>query len=55
MVHANGTGYEVEIFTLGGQTLNMITVEADQVHRVGPKEVMHARRIANNVSLTRFG
>ena len=46
MVHDGGAGYEVEIFTLDGQTLDVITVEAGQVRPVAPKEVMHARRVA---------
>lgn len=46
MVHDDGAGYELEIFTLDGQTLDVITVEAGQVRPVAPKEVMHARRVA---------
>jgi len=46
MVHDGGAGYEIEIFTLDGQTLDVITVEAAQVRPVGPKEVMHAHRCA---------
>ncbi len=46
MVHGAGEGYEVEIFTLDGKTLDVITVEAEQVRPVGPTEVMHSRRIA---------
>jgi hypothetical protein len=46
MVHGEGEGYEVEIFTLDGKTLDVITVEAAQVRPVAPMEVMHARRIA---------
>lgn len=46
MVHDDGAGYEVEILTLDGQTLDVITVEAGQVRPVAPKELMHARRVA---------
>lgn len=46
MVHDDGAGYEVEIFTLDGPTLDVSTVEAGQVRPVAPKEVMHARRVA---------
>jgi hypothetical protein len=46
MVHGEGEGYEVEIFTLDGQTLDVITVEAAQVRPVAPMEIMHARRVA---------
>jgi hypothetical protein len=48
VVHIYGTGeaYEVEFFTLDGQTLDVITVESEQVRPVAPMEVMHARRVA---------
>ena len=38
MVHDGGAGYEVEIFTLDGQTLDVITVEAGQVRPVAPRK-----------------
>ncbi len=41
-----GRGYEAEIFTLGGRTLDVITVTAEQVRAVDANEVMHARRMA---------
>lgn len=34
MVHGDGEGYEVEIFTLDGRTLDVITVEAGQIRRI---------------------
>lgn len=46
MVHGEGDGYEVEICTLDGKTLEVITVEASEVRPVAPREVMHARRVA---------
>lgn len=46
MVHGQGNGYEVEIFTLDGRTLDVITTEAGQVRPVAPSEVMHARQRA---------
>ncbi len=48
VVHVYGAGeaYEVEFFTLDGQTLDVITVEAEQVRSVAPMEVMHARHVA---------
>ncbi len=45
-VYANGKAYEVEFFTLDGQTLNVVTVEAEQVRPVRNTEVLHARAIA---------
>jgi hypothetical protein len=46
MVHGEGEGYEVEVFTPDGKTLDVITVEAGQVRPVAPTEVMHTRRVA---------
>jgi hypothetical protein len=46
MVHGEGAGYEIEIFTLDGKTLDVVTLEAAQVRPVAPMEVMHARLIA---------
>ncbi len=45
-VYRDGAAYEVEFFTLDGQTLDVITVEAGQVRPVSSSEVMHARQIA---------
>ncbi len=45
-IYRDGAAYEVEFFTLDGQTLDVITVEAGQVRPVDAAEVMHARRIA---------
>ena len=33
----------VEFFTLDGQTLDVVTVDASQLRPVGEMEVMHAR------------
>ena len=45
-IYHDGEAYEVEFFTLDGQTLDVITVEAGQVRPVSSSEVMHARQIA---------
>lgn len=44
-VYRDGEAYEVEFFTLDGQTLAVITAEAEQVRPVSRTEVMHARRV----------
>jgi hypothetical protein len=46
LVHQGGTGYEVEFSTLGGQTLAVVTLAADDVRPVGNREIAHARRVA---------
>ena len=43
LIHSKDAGYEVEFFTLKGQTLDVVTVEASQVRPVENTEVMHAR------------
>jgi hypothetical protein len=43
MVHEGGKGYELEIFAVDGHTLDVITVNADQVRPVTEREVLHAR------------
>ncbi len=43
MIHGDHEGYELEIFSADGNTLDVVTVEADQVRPVSRSEVMHAR------------
>lgn len=45
MVHNDGEGYEVEVFTVDGHTLDVITVEAGQVRAASSLDVLHARPI----------
>lgn len=42
-VYTMGDAQEVEFFTLEGHTLDVITVEAEQVSPVGSMDVLHAR------------
>ena len=42
-VYKDGAAYEVEVFTLDGQTLDMVTAEAAQMRPVTPRDVQHAR------------
>ena len=46
MVHAGGTGYEVEFVTLTGETVTVVTVPASAVRPVAPKEIAHAQAVA---------
>jgi hypothetical protein len=43
MIHGDHEGYELEIFTLEGKTVDVITVEAHQVRPVEHHEIMHSR------------
>ncbi len=40
-----GNAYEVEFFTLDGQTLDVVTLDAKAVRPVQQREVMHARQM----------
>ena len=42
-IYNGGTAYEVEFFTVDGQTLDVITVEAAQLREVRSSEILHAR------------
>jgi hypothetical protein len=47
-IYKDGEAYEVEFFTLDGETLDVVTVEAEQVRPVSPRDVMHARAMPEN-------
>jgi hypothetical protein len=42
LVH-NVSGYEIEFMTLGGETLDVISLSKDQVRPIGSREVAQAR------------
>ncbi|MGI4787583.1 MAG: DUF4926 domain-containing protein [Janthinobacterium lividum] len=46
-VHGQGQAYEVEFLTLGGATIAVATVEADQVRPIGQRDLVHARPLAS--------
>jgi hypothetical protein len=46
-VYADHQAYEVEFFTVDGQTLDVVTLQADAVRPVGTLEVLHARPLAS--------
>jgi len=46
LVHGAGAGFEVEFATLVGETLAVVTVQADSVRPVGDNEIAHVRRVA---------
>ncbi len=45
MIHGNQAGYELELFSADGQTLDVVTVEADQVRPVTRRDMMHVRTL----------
>ena len=46
MVHAEGTGYEVEFVTLSGDTIAVVTVPSGAIRAVQDREIAHARLVA---------
>lgn len=52
VVHAYETGaaYEVEFFTADGDTIDVVTVEAEQIRPATNFDVLHARPIAETRS-----
>ncbi len=47
-VYKGGTAYEVEFVDGGGSTVALITVNANDVRRIEPGELLHARRCADS-------
>ncbi|MEP7292930.1 MAG: DUF4926 domain-containing protein [Chloroflexota bacterium] len=45
MMHGAHAGYELELFSADGQTLDVVTVEAAQVRPVTHSDMMHARSL----------
>jgi Domain of unknown function (DUF4926) len=48
LVHRAGRGYEVEFTTLDGETVAIVTLMANQVRAVKPREIAHVRDLAAN-------
>ena len=46
MIHGDHEGYELEIFSADGHTLDVVTVEAGQVRSVSRRDVMHVRELS---------
>jgi hypothetical protein len=46
LVHGQGTAFEVEFVTLGGETLALITLPAEAVRKATGREIAHAREVA---------
>ena len=43
MIHGEHEGYELEIFSANGQTIDVVTAEAHQVRAVNRRDVLHVR------------
>jgi hypothetical protein len=45
-IHGDHEGYELEIFSADGHTLDVVTVEAAQVRPVSRHDVLHVRGVS---------
>ena len=45
-VHKGGAGYEVEIMTLAGETVAVVTLRPAQVRSIQHRDVAHVRELA---------
>jgi hypothetical protein len=45
-VYKDAEAYEMELFTLDGRTLDVVTVEANQVRPVTPRDILHIRELS---------
>ena len=45
-VYSDNTAYEIEFFTMDGNTLDVVTVDANQVRPVSRRDVLHARELS---------
>jgi len=46
-IHAKGEAYEVEFIYLGGETIAVVTLKANQVRSIKTGEIAHARELAS--------
>jgi len=46
LVHRGGEGFEIEFFSLAGETIDVATVTASQVRPIEESDVTHARKLA---------
>lgn len=45
-IYNDGAAYEIEFFTLDGRTLDVVTVEAEDVRPVSGRDVLHIRELS---------
>ena len=46
LVHGAGKAFEVEFTTLAGDTIAVVTVDAEDLRPIGAREIAHARAVA---------
>jgi hypothetical protein len=46
-VYKSGAAYKLEFFTVTGETIDVVTVEANQVRPVSSTDVLHARSLVS--------
>lgn len=51
MIHGDHAGYELEIFSADGRTLDVVTVEASQVRPIKREDVLHVRERSARVNI----
>jgi hypothetical protein len=45
-IYSDGDAFEIEFFALDGRTLDVVTVEANQVRPVSRRDVLHVRELS---------
>ncbi len=45
-IYSDGAAYEIEFFTMDGRTLDVVTVEANQVRPVSSRDILHTRELS---------
>ena len=45
-IYKDGNAFEVEFITLTGETIGVVTLEADDLRPVKKREIAHARHVA---------
>ncbi len=45
-VYPDGEAYEIEFFTLDGRTLDVVTIEANQIRSVSHRDILHVRQLS---------
>lgn len=48
-VYADNAAYEIEFFSVDGNTVEVVTIEADQVRPVTRRDMMHVRVLPEGV------
>ncbi|MBK9123549.1 MAG: DUF4926 domain-containing protein [Chloroflexi bacterium] len=49
-IHRGGAGYELEMMTADGHTLDVITVHAHQIRAVTRRDMLHVREVESGAA-----